>query len=91
MAEGPMKTHGAGALRGDDAGIEVMLAGWVTRRRDHGGVIFIDLRDSTGLVQVVLNPEDAPAYEETLRGLRLEYCVSLTGTVRARPEGTVNP
>ena len=91
MAEGPMKTHGAGALRGDDAGIEVMLAGWVNRRRDHGGVIFIDLRDSTGLVQVVLNPEDAPADEETLRGLRLEYCVSLTGTVRARPEGTVNP
>ncbi len=91
MAEGPMKTHGAGTLRGDDAGIEVMLAGWVNRRRDHGGVIFIDLRDSTGLVQVVLNPEDAPADEETLHGLRLEYCVSLTGTVRARPEGTVNP
>ncbi len=91
MAEGPMKTHGAGTLRGDDAGIEVMLAGWVNRRRDHGGVIFIDLRDSTGLVQVVLNPEDAPAAEETLHGLRLEYCVSLTGTVRARPEGTVNP
>ena len=91
MAEGPMKTHGAGTLRGDDAGTEVMLAGWVNRRRDHGGVIFIDLRDSTGLVQVVLNPEDAPADEETLHGLRLEYCVSLTGTVRARPEGTVNP
>ncbi len=91
MAEGPMKTHGAGTLRGDDAGTEVMLAGWVKRRRDHGGVIFIDLRDSTGLVQVVLNPEDAPADEETLHGLRLEYCVSLTGTVRDRPEGTVNP
>jgi len=86
-----MKTHGAGTLRGDDAGTEVMLAGWVKRRRDHGGVIFIDLRDSTGLVQVVLNPEDAPADEETLHGLRLEYCVSLTGTVRDRPEGTVNP
>ena len=91
MAEGPMKTHGAGTLRGDDAGTEVMLAGWVKRRRDHGGVIFIDLRDSTGLVQVVLNPEDAPADEETLHGLRLEYCISLTGTVRDRPEGTVNP
>ncbi len=91
MAEGPLKTHWAGTLRGNDAGTEVMLAGWVNRRRDHGGVIFIDLRDSTGLVQVVLNPEDAPADEETLHGLRIEYCVSLTGTVRDRPEGTVNP
>ncbi|GMQ85691.1 MAG: aspartate--tRNA ligase [Acidimicrobiia bacterium] len=86
-----MKSHGAGTLRGADDGVEVKLAGWVNRRRDHGGVIFIDLRDSTGLVQVVLNPEDAPADEETLHGLRLEYCLSVTGTVRERPEGTVNP
>jgi aspartyl-tRNA synthetase len=85
-----MKDTGAGTLGSADVGNEVTLAGWVNRRRDHGGVIFIDLRDSTGLVQVVLNPEDAPADEDTLHGLRLEYCVTLTGRVRERPEGTVN-
>lgn len=90
MASGLMKTVGAGALRTDDAGTEVVLAGWVARRRDHGGVIFLDLRDSTGIVQVVANPEDAPASEEVLHGLRLEYCVQVKGLVRPRPEGTVN-
>jgi aspartyl-tRNA synthetase len=63
----------------------------VARRRDHGGVIFIDLRDASGIAQVVLNPEDAPAPEPVLHGLRLEYCVSVAGTVRARPETMVNP
>ncbi|RPI23454.1 MAG: aspartate--tRNA ligase, partial [Actinobacteria bacterium] len=58
--------------------------------RDHGGVIFIDLRDSTGLIQVVLNPEEAPAAEEVLRALRVEFCVTVTGMVRERPPGTVN-
>lgn len=80
----------AGDLSTVDVGREVRLAGWVARRRDHGGVIFIDLRDASGIVQVVLNPEDAPATDEVLRGLRLEYCVSATGIVRERPEGTVN-
>ena len=91
MAEGPLKTRGAGSLRSEDVGAEVVLAGWVNRRRDHGGVVFVDLRDSTGLVQVVLNPEDEPADQATLHGLRLEYCVTVTGVVRERPEGTINP
>ncbi len=85
-----MKTHGAGTLRAGDDGSDVVLAGWVARRRDHGGVIFIDLRDASGVVQVVLNPEDSPAPEDVLHGLRLEFCVQIKGTVRPRPEGTVN-
>jgi aspartyl-tRNA synthetase len=85
-----MKTHGAGTLRSADDGSDVILAGWVARRRDHGGVIFIDLRDASGVVQVVLNPEDTPAPEDVLHGLRLEFCVQIKGTVRPRPEGTVN-
>ncbi len=85
-----MKTVGAGELRSEHVGNTVTLAGWVGRRRDHGGVIFVDLRDSSGIVQVVLNPEDAPASEETLHGLRTEYCVQVVGTVRPRPEGTTN-
>ena len=91
MASSQMKTMGAGELRSDDVGSHVILAGWVARRRDHGGVIFIDLRDASGIVQVVLNPEDSPASEEVLHGLRLEFCVQIQGTVRPRPEGTVNP
>ncbi len=82
-------TH-AGELRPDHIDSEVRLAGWVGRRRDHGGVIFVDLRDASGVVQVVLNPEDGPAAEDVLHGLRLEYCIAVTGTVRARPDGTVN-
>jgi aspartyl-tRNA synthetase len=85
-----MKTAGAGTLRASDAGTEVTLAGWVGRRRDHGGVIFIDLRDASGIVQVVLNPDEHPASEDLLHGLRLEYCVRVTGLVRPRPDGTVN-
>jgi aspartyl-tRNA synthetase len=85
-----MKTIGAGEIRADQVGDRVILAGWVARRRDHGGVIFIDLRDASGIVQVVLNPEDAPADEDVLHGLRSEYCIQVTGTVRPRPEGTVN-
>jgi aspartyl-tRNA synthetase len=90
MAAEPMKTDGAGTLRSADAGREVTLAGWIARRRDHGGVIFVDLRDASGVVQVVLNPDDAPAAEETLHGLRMEFCVQIVGTVRPRPDGTVN-
>jgi len=91
MAEEPMKDTGAGTVGVDDVGTEVALAGWVNRRRDHGGVIFIDLRDSTGIVQVVLNPEDAPADTDTLHGLRLEYCVAVTGEVRERDADQLNP
>ncbi len=90
MASQLMKTDGAGTLRAGDVGRDVVLAGWVARRRDHGGVIFLDLRDASGFAQVVVNPEDAPASEEDLRGLRLEYCLQVEGLVRPRPEGTVN-
>ncbi len=86
-----MKDRGAGTIGTEDVGDEVSLAGWVNARRDHGGVIFIDLRDASGVVQVVLNPEDAPAEEATLHGLRLEYCVAVTGHVRGRDEDKINP
>ncbi|MFV9673646.1 MAG: amino acid--tRNA ligase-related protein, partial [Acidimicrobiia bacterium] len=89
MAE-TMKTHGAGTLRASDSGSEVALAGWVGRRRDHGGVIFVDLRDASGIVQVVLNPDDAPASEQELSGLRMEFCISIVGTVRLRPADMAN-
>ncbi len=85
-----MKSIGAGDIRPEHVGTAVTLGGWVSRRRDHGGVIFVDLRDASGIVQVVLNPEDAAASEEVVHGLRLEYCVQVVGTVRRRPEGTVN-
>jgi aspartyl-tRNA synthetase len=71
-------------------GREVVVAGWVHRRRDHGGVIFIDLRDREGLVQVVFDPSDARTFAEAER-LRSEYVLSVKGRVRERPEGTINP
>lgn len=85
------RTRHGGTLRADDIGTEVQLAGWVARRRDHGGVAFIDLRDASGIVQIVVNPDEAPASTEVLRSLRSEFCISVTGLVRARPEGTNNP
>jgi aspartyl-tRNA synthetase len=80
-----IRTHEAGQLRASDAGEQVTLAGWVARRRDHGGVVFIDLRDASGVVQVVLREEDLA------HDLRAEFCVKLTGEVRCRPEGNENP
>ena len=85
------RTAHGGTLRASDIGSEVQLAGWVARRRDHGGVIFVDLRDASGIVQVVVNPENNPAADEVLRSLRNEYCIMITGSVRPRPEGTTNP
>ena len=82
-----MRTHAAGALRPDQIGQTVTIAGWVQRRRDHGGIAFLDVRDASGLVQVVADPTD----HTEVAGLKMEYCVSVTGTVRARPEGTENP
>ena len=82
-------THG-GTLRASDIGTEVQLAGWVAKRRDHGGVTFIDLRDASGLVQVVLNPDDAPASSDVLRSLRNEFCIMVTGLVRQRPDDKRN-
>ncbi len=80
-----IRTHEAGTVRAADAGQRVTLAGWVARRRDHGGVVFIDLRDASGVVQVVLRQEDF-AHE-----LRAEFCVLVTGEVRLRPAGNQNP
>ncbi len=80
-----------GDLRREDAGSEVVLNGWVQRRRDHGGVIFIDLRDVSGLVQVVCNPEVSAAAHAAAEGVRGEYVIYCRGTVRTRPEEAVNP
>ncbi|CAI8028233.1 Aspartate--tRNA(Asp/Asn) ligase [Geodia barretti] len=79
-----MKTQDCGALRAAHDSTATTLSGWVSRRRDHGGIIFIDLRDRSGYVQIVLNPE-------TAERLRSEWCVEVTGTVRLRPEGSENP
>ncbi len=83
-----MRTHGAGTLRSSDAGTTVTLAGWVARRRDHGGVAFLDLRDATGIAQVVVRDEllDSSGAHD----LRNEYCVTVTGQVAPRPEGNAN-
>src|SRR5246127_4014939 len=81
-----IRTHEAGTLREVDAGEHLVLAGWVARRRDHGGVVFIDLRDASGVVQVVWRSEDAASHD-----LRAEFCVKVTGDVRARPAGNENP
>ena len=85
-----LKSHGCGELRAEHAGEQVTLAGWVHRRRDHGGLIFIDLRDSTGLVQVVFHPEQAPAAAGVAAEVRNEFVLRLTGQVMARRAGTEN-
>jgi aspartyl-tRNA synthetase len=81
----------AGQLRTDDVGGEVRVAGWVHRRRDHGGLIFIDLRDRTGLLQVVFRPEESPEAHEQAGRLRPEDVLSVVGELVAREEGAVNP
>ena len=85
------RTRYCGTLRPEDAGSEVVLNGWVQTRRDHGGVIFIDLRDRTGLVQVVCNPEVSPAAHAAARAARSEFVLSCRGKVRRRPPESVNP
>ena len=80
-----------GELRLGRVGSEVTLSGWVHRRRDHGGLIFIDLRDRSGIAQVVVNPATAPEAHAVAEGVRSEWVVSITGTVEKRPEGTENP
>jgi aspartyl-tRNA synthetase len=86
---GAMRTHGAGVLRAEHAGQTVTVAGWVDTRRDHGGVAFLDLRDRTGILQVVADPEASDALEAAHR-VRSEWVLKITGTVRERPEGMVN-
>ena len=85
-----LKTHGCGELRATHAGQPVTLAGWVHRRRDHGGLLFLDLRDSTGLVQVVFHPDSAPAAAAVAAGARAEYVLQVRGTVAERRPGTEN-
>ncbi|MGD1906044.1 MAG: aspartate--tRNA ligase [Leptolyngbyaceae cyanobacterium] len=86
-----MRTHYCGQLRSDHIGATVTLYGWVDRRRDHGGVIFVDLRDRTGLVQIVSDPERTPGSYDAADGLRNEYVVKITGRVSQRLEGSINP
>ncbi len=81
----------AGLVRAGDVGEEIRVAGWVHRRRDHGGLIFIDLRDRTGLLQLVFRPEEAPEAHAAAHGLRSEDVLSARGRVVRREEGTVNP
>ena len=83
-----LRTHLCGDLRPDHIGEEVTLTGWVSRRRDHGGVIFVDLRDRSGLAQVVFRENEVA---ERAHALRSEYCLKVTGVIEARPEGSENP
>jgi len=85
-----LKSHSCGELRKEHAGAEVTLAGWVNRRRDHGGLIFIDLRDREGMVQVVFNPEVSPLCHQVANEMRSEYVVKVSGEVALRPSGTEN-
>jgi aspartyl-tRNA synthetase len=84
-----MRSHYCGQVNETLIGSTVTVAGWVHRRRDHGGVIFVDLRDREGLLQIVCDP-DAPEVFAEAEKLRNEFVVSITGLVRARPEGTTN-
>ncbi|SDB85065.1 aspartyl-tRNA synthetase [Raineyella antarctica] len=84
-----IRTHDAGTLRAEHAGQTVTLAGWVARRRDHGGVAFIDLRDASGVAQVVVRDEILES--SGAHDLRNEYCIAVTGVVEERPEGNANP
>ena len=84
-----LRTHEAGSLRASDIGTDVTLTGWVARRRDHGGVAFIDLRDASGVVQVVVRDEVLAA--SGAHELRNEYCIKVDGVVEARPDGNANP
>lgn len=85
------RTHTCGQLRKDNAGKDVVLAGWVDTRRDHGGVIFIDLRDRYGKTQVVFNPEHNFESHEKASSLRSEYVIAVKGKISERPEDMVNP
>jgi aspartyl-tRNA synthetase len=85
-----LKNHNCGELRGNHAGQKVTLAGWVHRRRDHGGKVFIDLRDREGIVQVVFNPQVSQEAYEVAGSLRSEYVIQVSGEVAPRPKGTEN-
>lgn len=85
------RTHYCGEIGKELIGQKVTVAGWVHRRRDHGGLVFVDLRDRTGILQAVFNPQEQKEAYEIAKELKNEYVVKVTGTVRPRPEGTENP
>ncbi len=85
------RSHTCGALRGADAGKQATVCGWVATVRDHGGLLFVDLRDRYGVTQVVFNPKDNPDLHKRAEALRPEYVISVTGVVEGRPEGMKNP
>jgi len=85
------RTHNCCELGADDIGTEVVLMGWVQRRRDHGGVIFVDLRDREGITQVVFNPKVDKEIHEKAHAIRNEYVLGILGNVMKRPEGMINP
>ena len=85
------RTDYCGGLRSTQVGQEVILMGWVSKRRDHGGLIFVDLRDRDGIAQVVFDPERCPEAHAKAESVRNEFVLALKGTVALRPEGTVNP
>jgi len=85
------RTHNCCELSADDVGTEVVLMGWVQRRRDHGGVIFVDLRDREGITQVVFNPKVDKEIHEKAHAIRNEYVLGILGNVMKRPEGMINP
>ena len=85
-----MRSHYCGTLTAEDVGETVELSGWMHRRRDHGGVIFLDVRDRTGLVQVVYDPDTVDSFA-TAESVRNEFVLQIKGKVRPRPDGTVNP
>ena len=89
--DGWKRSNSCGELNSSDIDKDVLLMGWVQRRRDHGGLIFIDLRDREGLTQVVFNPESGAASHAKAHSLRSEYVIAIKGKVSKRPEGTVNP
>ncbi len=91
MEERMYKTHTCGELRREHVGQTVTLAGWVNRRRDHGGLTFVDLRDRFGLVQVVTNPEISAEAHEAIQSVRQEWVIQVQGVVRPRPAGSENP
>jgi aspartyl-tRNA synthetase len=84
------RTHGCGALRAADAGQTVTLMGWAFRRRDHGGLVFVDLRDREGLTQCVFDPKEAPEAHDKVEGVRAEFVLAVRGIVALRPPGTEN-
>jgi aspartyl-tRNA synthetase len=86
-----LRTHNCGQLTLDDAGKEVTLCGWVATRRDHGKLIFIDIRDRYGLTQVVFIPKESAAAYTKAQELRNEFVVKVRGSVNKRPENTINP